>query len=278
MRPGQAFTNPHLAALAADGGLRIAVPAAMGGLGGSMADLFEAVVRTARHSVAAARIQAAQRHCMEVLLAGENIGLAEYRLPSLLEGSISGACSATWPDRPLAPLTFTEASTGGFLEGRLHPLPNVGAHWYLVTALLRLHPLRAPGIVLLSSEQDGLRRGPGDDGQAVDGDDCAALTASGVYCRGDEVLHEDATQIAGPLRRFAFFLRGAIAAGAALRTLEDLPAVRRNGVKASLTRTVDTVLRAVAGASRLPQDPQLAAACAWLAALHAAERGRSLAP
>ena len=73
-----------------------------GGSGGTLADVSEAVA-TARVSLAAGRIHAVQRHLAELLLASENFGLAEYRLPYILESHVSGASGATWSDTPSSP-------------------------------------------------------------------------------------------------------------------------------------------------------------------------------
>ena len=211
----KAVPHPLLASLARKGLLGLGIPAARGGTGGSQADLFEAVSETARQSVAAARMFAVQRHFAEVLLACENIGLAEYRLGDILDGSISGACTATWPQAPLAPLTGRAAGAAWRVSGALPPVPNIGAAWFLVTAMLQTDPARSPFLVLLSSEQDGLRRegcsGPG----RSEEDDAARLTAANVFFRADEILQEDATRVSGQLSHFAALLRKAIAAGVA---------------------------------------------------------------
>jgi len=260
---GQFLTNPHLARLASDGALGIGLSSGAGGSGGTLADLFEAVAQTARWSLAAGRIHAVQRHFAEVLLAGENIGLAEYRLPYILDGSVSGACAATWPERPLPPLTFRPARSGAFLSGALHPTPNVGESWYLVTTLLQLHAAGPPSLVLLCSEQDGLHRAA-HDLAGVSGDDSARLVATGVFLRGDEVLHEEATQISPYLQRFALFLQSAISTGILRRTFEGMATGHRADLEARVMARVDAVLRSVASARRLPEGPELWTACAWL--------------
>lgn len=252
----KALTNPHLRALAADGRLGIGVPPSQGGAGGGLADLFHAVAQTAAASAAAARIYAVQRHFAEVLLSTENVAVAEHRLPYILQGHVSGACTVTWPEQALASLSVRAAGSGFVLRGPLHPVPNVGESWYLVTALLQLRRDRPPSLALLSSEQDRLHRAPGG---STEDDDRAALMADDVFFRGDEILQEDVGKQAAYLGRFATFLRYAISAGIAQRVVQRMEKEQRNTEQATLTRTVNELLRAVQG-RRLPSGPDLQAA------------------
>ena len=240
----RAVTNPHLPALAADGRLAVGIPLSHGGAGGGLADLFHAVAQTAAASPAAGRIYAVQRHFAEVLLSTENVAVAEHRLPYILEGHISGACTVTWPEQALAPLSVRAAGSGFVLRGPLHPVPNVGEGWYLVTALLQLRRDRPPSLALLSSEQDRLHRAPSG---SSEGDDCATLTADDVFFRGDEILQEDAGQQAAYLRRFATFLRCAIAAGIAKQAVQRMDTGPRTAGRATLTRTINQLLRGLQG-------------------------------
>jgi alkylation response protein AidB-like acyl-CoA dehydrogenase len=260
----QSITLPHLEALARGGRLGIGIPSKHGGNGGDLPELFEAVVHTAMSSAAAARVYAVQRHFAEVLLACENVGLAEYRLPYILGGHISGACTATWPEHAGAPLAAPEAGSGCTVHGVLHPVPNVGRHWYLVTGLLRMQAARAPSLVLLSSEQDGMHRSPANFFGNDERDEYAGVAARGVFVRGDEILHEDAWQVVPYLRRFSLFLRCALAAGAAKRVLQHVGGTERLQRHATLTRTIDGLLRDVAGRTRLPDVVDLRTSFALL--------------
>src|SRR5262245_34302798 len=82
--------------------LSIGIPPEYGGHGGAR-EMFEVASALAENSFAAAFVYAAQRHFVEVLVNAANVGLREYRLPSLLDGSISGTCGATWPLSTRAP-------------------------------------------------------------------------------------------------------------------------------------------------------------------------------
>ncbi|MBA2965149.1 MULTISPECIES: hypothetical protein [Ramlibacter] len=214
---------------------------------------------TARTSLAVARILAVQRHFAEVLLASENIGVAEYRLGDILDGTISGACTATWSAQALLPLRAAASPAALRLEGELHPVPNVGETWYLVTALLQTTPHHAPHLALLSSEQDGLTREPVTRG-AVDGDDTAMISVKKVFFRPEEILQENSTEIHEHLARFATFLKCAIQAGEVRRTVEHMSGDTGADARATLARTVNQVMRPAKHARWLPEMHELHAA------------------
>ena len=269
-----AITNPHLPVLAADGRLGIGIAPGQGGSGGRLVDLFHAVAQTADASAAAARIFAVQRHFAEVLLSTENVAIAEHRLPYILQGHVSGACTVTWPEHALASLSVRAAGSGFLLRGPLHPVPNVGESWYLVTALLQLRRDRPASLALLSSEQDRLHRAPSG---SAESDDCAALIADDVFFRGDEILQEDLGKQAAYLGRFATFLRCAISAGTARHTVQRMDKGQRITGQATLTRTINELLRAVQGRS-LPAGLDLQVASSVLERLAGAAQVLRPAP
>src|SRR5262249_55733787 len=105
--------------------LSIGIPRGYGGHGGPR-EMFEVASALAESSFAAACVYAAERHFIEVLVNATNVGLREYRLPSLLDGSISGTCGATWPLSTQQPLAGSSSSRGWRLNGEIPTLPNVG--------------------------------------------------------------------------------------------------------------------------------------------------------
>lgn len=156
------------------------------------------------------------------------------------------------------------------VSGALHAVPNVGEGWYLVTALLQPKAARAPYLVLLNSEQDGLVRESANLG-GVDADDFAALSARDVFFRADEILHEDNTQIRGELMRFAAYLRCAIDAGRARSAVESMEGAAGANGRATLARTVDTLLRPTSharSARKLPGIEELRSVARSLRSLH----------
>lgn len=203
-------TNPVLTAFGREGSIGVGIPTRKGGSGGTIRDVFDVVASVARRSLPATHLLAVQRHFAEVLLASQNIGLAEYRLAEILDGSISGACTATWPVQALPALRARPAHTAWRLTGELHATPNVGSAWYLVTAPVRLGADQPVSLSLLSSEQDGLYRATH---KADRGDDFASISAVDVFFRGDEILETDVAQVHDRLSRFAGLMRCAIEVG-----------------------------------------------------------------
>lgn len=248
---------PALDEMARQGLLGIGVPAAHGGSGGNMRDLFHEVARLAARSPAAALVLAVQRHFIELLSHAQNVGLASYRLPLLIEGHISGACTATWPQSPLPPLLARDTGRGWRLTGAMQAVPNIGVDWYLLTAWVRTLPSKAPFFLMLSSEQDGLRRTSLSNGRA----DVrfASVLASEVYFREDEVAHENADEIARLMRPVAALLRCAIATGRARARLavEHHPG---SPGELAVNQIVDRLLRGVGCSSEMPPEAEIAQA------------------
>lgn len=260
-------TNPVLPALARAGMIGIAVPARLGGGGGELADLFNAVGNTARHSVAQARILAVQRQFAEVLLASENIALAEYRLRDVLDGSLSGACTATWPAHASAPLAARESGMSWLVSGCTSPVPNVGEEWFLITAAVQPCSGGAPFLAILRSEDEGIAREPAS--SDATGDDTASITARNVFFRADEILQQDALQKLDHLRRFSGFLRCAIEAGEAQQALESRETGTATEAAAEIRRTVDRLIQPVMRSGHLPAMEDLCVASRTLRSLRA---------
>lgn len=258
-------TNPALPALARAGTIGIAVPRSLGGAGGDLADLFKAVARTARQSLAEAQILAVQRQFAEVLLTSENIGLAEYRLPDILDGSISGACTATWPVHASAPLTARETGMSWLVTGDTSAVPNVGEAWFLITALVQSGRESAPFLAILRSEDDGIVREPAS--SDVTGDDTAKIAAHNLFFRADEILQQDASRSFDHLRRFSGFLRCAIATGEAEQALESMETSASTDAGAELRRVVDGLIRPAMRSNRIPPAEDLRVASRTLRAL-----------
>lgn len=133
--------------IAAQGLTRLALPASAGGVGGTLADLTQAMAALARCAPGAARVLWAQRLCIEQLHQASNRAVAEHLLPDLIAGHRAGAC---------------------------------------------LLPDAQRTVVLLSGDQDGIRRGPDHDGAHWHGTRTARLDVEGVFFRDDEILDSEA--------------------------------------------------------------------------------------
>jgi len=215
-----------LVAQARSGALGLAVPREHGGQGGRLADLFHHVADLARLSLPDAAAFAAQRQFIEVLLAARNAALREYRLPALLEASISGACGASWGAWAQAvPLVGRDTGRGWRLEGEVRATPNVGRDWFLLGAPLRFGAGGPAALVLLSSEQDGVGR-HAEELPGFEGLQRARVPVSGVHFREDEILDDDGPALARAVAGVTSVLRGALAAGlarAAIGRIADTP-------------------------------------------------------
>ncbi len=141
-----------LAALAQAGLLSLAVPAEMGGAGGSFYQLAQAARALCQQDAAAWAVLRAQRLAIEALVQARNVGLREYLLPDLL----AGHRAATVPS-PLTcpPLSGTDTGRGWRLHGRLPRSANLDAAGFTLIAPVRLGD-EAPTWVALRGEEDGL--------------------------------------------------------------------------------------------------------------------------
>jgi alkylation response protein AidB-like acyl-CoA dehydrogenase len=226
LAPPRREAGLSLVAQARSGALGLAVPREHGGQGGRLADLFHHVTDLARLSLPDAVVFAVQRQFIEVLMAARNAALREYRLPALLEASISGACGASWGAWAEAvPLAGRDTGRGWRLEGELRATPNVGRDGFLLGAPLRFGAGGPAALVLLSSDQDGIGR-QAEDLPGFEGLQRARVPVTGVHFREDEILDDDGPALARAVAGVTAVLRGALAAGlarAAIARIADTP-------------------------------------------------------
>lgn len=106
-----------------------------------------------------------------------------------------------------------------------------------------------------------------------EGDDSAALRMRNVFFRPDEILHEEAGEIFDQLNHFSMFLRCAIEAGGSRRAVEDLPGEAGADARATLSRTVNTMVRPARDSGGLPAINEHRKAAGSLRFLQAAAVG-----
>ena len=149
-------------------------------------DAARAVEAAARRSPAEGRRLCAQREFIELLLACPNVGLREYRLPMLLDGSLAGRVATELRCGPtgVEALAAVDTGRGWRLDGHVAATPNVPDDLFLVALPVALGPRFAFSVVMLGSDQDGLHRVPTGDVRAHE----AALRISGVFYRDVESL------------------------------------------------------------------------------------------
>lgn len=198
--------------LAREGSLQIGVPRQYGGSGGSLADAMDAVATVASSNVPKALALASQRLLVEALLQGRNVALREQYLPYLLDGDIGGGCAASWSlESDVAALSATDTGRGWRMSGRLPAIPNLDADWFLVSVPVSSHDPGSFSLVMLRSEEDGLRVHPADEGGSV-------LELSNVFHREDEILSTDGPAAVAHLAVVSGALQAAVWAGAARAT------------------------------------------------------------
>ncbi len=189
-----------LAAVVGSGLLRCAVPAALGGDGGTLEALRQGAVRLARMEAAAGWVLWAQRLAIEALVHSPNIGLRDHLLPDLISGERAGTLpmppwagalpaglQAAGPMAAAGCLVGLAASQGMRLYGQFPCVPNLQWQGHTLVAPVQMGDA-APHWVLLRGEEDGLRAGMDLGAPCPRGSRSAAVHLDGVLFRADEEL------------------------------------------------------------------------------------------
>lgn len=238
------------AALAARGLFRIGVPHHLGGTGGQLGDAIHAVADAAQSCVTHALVLASQRLLIQALVRSENIGAAEYQLPDLLDGEMSGNCAASWPHgSAVAPARARDTGRGWLMSGDFPALPNLQHDWFLVSVPVLFEGSRQFSLVLLRAEETGVgqRHAAVRDHPAEPG---IALTLQNVFLREDEIIAEDGPAAVAQLVPFARGMQAALLAGRCRRAA----AQSRDPIGAQAA-VEDLLARAVQAAMDASDDP-----------------------
>jgi alkylation response protein AidB-like acyl-CoA dehydrogenase len=195
--------------LAGAGLFRLGVPPEAGGEGG-IADAIEAIARVAGHSLAAAFTFWGQRAFIEYLLQSPNAALRKRWLPSLLDGTRSGATGLSNAMKflggieALAIRARTRPDGAGWvLDGAVPWCTNLRAGNFVVAAAVQREDGRPPLIVALPSERAGVLRSDDLDLIALRGSNTAALRIDGAAIDEADLVHADGRQFL-PRARPAF--------------------------------------------------------------------------
>ena len=175
--------------IAAQGQPGEALPVSAGGVSGTLADLTQAMAALARCAPGAARVLWAQRLCIEQLHQASNRAVAEHLLPDLIAGHRAGACLL--PDAQRIPLAGRRRDRAWRLYGSLGSVTNLQWAGHVLVAPVHFEDDQRT-VVLLSGDQDGIRRGPDHDGAHWHGTRTARLDVEGVFFRDDEILDSEA--------------------------------------------------------------------------------------
>jgi alkylation response protein AidB-like acyl-CoA dehydrogenase len=193
--------------LAREGALAVGVPIEHGGKGGTLLDTTELVASVAAVNVSKALVLASQRLLIEAMLQAQNIAIRDQHLPALMAGDIGGGCAASWPlQTRVPPLAARDAGRGWRMSGRLANMPNLDAAWFLLTLPVSFDDGRSYSLVLLRSEEDGLRI----HNASPEG---SALELTNVFLREDEILSTDGPAAVAHLAAWSAALQAAVAAG-----------------------------------------------------------------
>lgn len=204
---------------------RLAVPTHLGGLGGEVADLSEALAALAARHIAAAWLAWSQRLVVEALVQSPNVALREHLLPDLLDGSRAGALSwrASLAELQWDRVVQAQALPRGWqLSGRLEEVPNLQWAGYAVVCPVAFQPEgggSGPRLawVLLRCEEDGLKHELDRSRALTREAACGDVSLRQVYFREDELLADDAPAMSLRLSLLDQALRPALLMGALQR-------------------------------------------------------------
>ena len=128
----------------------------------------------------------AQRLCIEQLHAAHNRAVADYLLPDLIAGHRAGACLLPSTSAPV-PLAARRLERGWRLQGRLGLVVNLQWAGFVLVAPACFEGGRRAR-VLLSGDDDGLRRSPDRPEADWHGTRTAEVQAQALFFRDDEIL------------------------------------------------------------------------------------------
>ncbi|MCE4553976.1 acyl-CoA dehydrogenase family protein [Roseateles cellulosilyticus] len=195
-----------LGRLGRSGLLRVGVPAAQGGTGGSLGDAVDAIAQVARHSLTAAFVCWGQRAFIEYLLQSPNAALRERALPGLLGGEEAGATGLSNAMKFLSGLEQLGVRAFGAgpwtLQGRVPWASNLGTRFCVALAVAR-DDGAPPFVVAVPADRAGVARSADLDLIALRGSQTAALTLADVPIDDADVIHPVAREFL-PRARPAF--------------------------------------------------------------------------
>jgi alkylation response protein AidB-like acyl-CoA dehydrogenase len=225
---GQLDAEQVLPQLAQAGLLRLGVPTALGGSGGSILDAVEAVAQVASHSLTAAFVFWGQRSFIEFLLQSDNAGLRERLLGDLLSGRLAGASGLSNAMKHLCGIEqlgiSSQAQDGGWwLEGRLPWVTNLRKAGFVVAAAIE-QPGAEPFIAAIDSDLPGLSRS--DDLQllGMQSSNTAALVLNQVSFKREALIASQAKPFLARVRPAFLGLQCAMGLGLARRALQEAEA------------------------------------------------------
>ncbi len=194
LNDSNALAAEVLPRLSAAGLNRIAVPEALGGVGGARHEAVQAIAEVAEHSLTAAFVLWAQRAFIDYLCVTDSPAVRERWLASSLNGEVAGATGLSNAMKflsQLEPLQVKEQLSDGqrSVGGRLFWVTNLRAPAFAVAAAVQpAAEDRQPLIVILDSADRGLARSEDLDLLALRASNTAALELEQVAVPDENLL------------------------------------------------------------------------------------------
>lgn len=214
---------PHLAAA---GLTRVAVPEALGGVGGEAADAVQAVAEVAKHSLAAAFMLWGHRSYVEFLLRTPNAALRDRQLPEILSGERAGASALSNVMKHLAgleKLQVTARAKGNdiVINGKLPWVTNLRKEGFWVATAADPVEGGPTMVVSLAHDDPGLVRSDDLSLMGLRSSDTAAVTLTEVRISRDRIIARDAQGWLPGVRPVFIALQCGMAIGLARRSLAE---------------------------------------------------------
>lgn len=183
--------------LADAGLLRVGVPSALGGAGGTIGSAIAAIAGVAEYSLAAAFVFWGQRTFIEYILQSPNVALRERWLAPLMAGTAGGATGLSNAMKFLSgieslQITATPNGAGWQLDGALAWITNLRQDGFIAAAAVQSAADAAPAIVAFTSDLAGVTRSPDLALMALRGSNTAAVRLAAVQIGAEHVIHADA--------------------------------------------------------------------------------------
>ncbi len=224
---GQCDPQDVISRLATAKVLRVGVPQALGGSGGTVADAVESIAEVASHSLAAAFVFWGQRAFIEYLLHSPNTILRDHLLPSLLSGELAGATGLSNAMKFLSgieslQLRARDQGDGWCLDGRLHWVTNLRKSGFVVAAAIEREEGGAPFVLAMPDALGGLQRSDDLQLMGLQSSNTAALDFKQVEVSRDWLLHDDARVFLPAVRPAFLGLQCGMSIGLARQALNEV--------------------------------------------------------
>ncbi|MBL1177215.1 acyl-CoA dehydrogenase family protein [Pantanalinema sp. GBBB05] len=236
-----------LAQIAQAGWLRLGIPKAYGGAGGSLLDVVEAISAVSEECLTSGFVFCCQRAFIEYLVVSDNQWLQAEILPQVLQAELSGATALSnamkhlvgiEPLRLSAHLEPDRVTLNGFLPWASNLRPQQFA--VAVTAQTRTGQSL---VVAVPSQAIGLQRGEDLQLFGLQASWTSTLRLEQVQLATNWIISEDAPTFLAKIRPALLLMQSGLALGMARRSLQEtLQSIDGNNEPALITRLRSTAM------------------------------------